>query len=309
MPKRAAITPTAKNQKRPRDNRDNRKAVKHANKMPPLYERPDIFEISDKDKKPVFHSGMHCKRGIFAYRDLLQELEHTFYLAEHNDESAARDLVELISQAVKRLNISAKCDPEWWKQFARQQRKWPLLWSRHKSVYQEANEILNRLEVGDGELVADSRAAGNAETEPFARVALQLIEYVDSVRHCCNIRLNAQIDEAEHVAAGVDVPFKIEMEAAQDYYDMSKPCWWREAGELPDVLCLELVDGWWRVAKQAFLEAYPDPVTQLPELEKIAKQQLNKDTRQTPGRIRQRILDILESRFRSLAGRTPLLPE
>ena len=110
-------------------------------------------------------------------------------------------------------------------------------------------------------------ARWNGDNDPFMRVASQLLEHVQM---------------AGWLVTHVESPTGWRKDSARLKY---------EGVTAKD---------WWAVAKKAFLEAYPHP-EEIAPLAKVATKRMEVNLR-SPGRIRHRILDILESRVNTVIG-------
>lgn len=260
--------------KRPHDTRDNCDSQ-------PSSKRPDLervlippFTIKDPDRpEAIYYSKPWGRRGNVSVNGVADRLERLASLAAENPKDKRllqQDFFRLIVSAVKRLNWLARKNPEQWRWLAGRSPTWPVLLSDHPKDWKKATERIRELGVGGDVSPRHYRGARwNGDNDPFMRVASQLMEHVQS--------------------AGWLVT------------EVASPTGWRKDSARLKYEGATAKD-WWVVAKHAFLEAYPHP-EQIAELTHVATQQLNEDTRRTPGRIKQRILDILESRVHTILGR------
>lgn len=205
-------------------------------------------------------------------------LERIAAVAEGNTREAnimRWEFFKLVRSAVQRLNYLVLLRPDQWQGLAEQNPQWPVLLSEHPADRKKAEAILKQLNVGGRVLPRRYRQAKwNTDRDPFMRAAGRLLEHVFQAAWLCG-----------------DDPM----------YPFCFVGWRRDAVKLREIeFSSQTWPDWWAVARVAFLEAYPHP-EDIKELADIAKQQLNKHTRRTPGRIKHRILDILESRIRSIA--------
>jgi hypothetical protein len=189
----------------------------------------------------------------------------------------ARDtLAHLTSTAVQQLANLTKRQPELWRPIAEDCFQWPVLLSPHPMFKKQAEGILRDLKVGaESGLRSDSKARWNTENDYAGYVAEALLTQLA----VATLLLS---EHPEHHA--------------------KLRGWQCDAIRLPGSFSADTWREWWAVARAFFLEAYPHS-EEISELACIARQQLEPVKHHTPGRIRHRILYILESRFRSLAGR------
>ena len=266
-----------KKQKRtnPRDTCDTRD-TRQAGAPPITFLQPFKILPLDTPSAPVWDTSFESCKTISGIQNGFNAL---FRMAQEDSPDGLltrKILCDLTSTIVGQLNDLTRFKPDLWRPIAVDCIAWPVLSSPHPMIKAQAEATLKALNVGSSKtgLRADHSARWNAVNDFVSCVALQLLCQFASAR----VTLMRQPD----LESGLQG-------------------WRRDFLELPTTFSPETWREWWEVARQYFLEAYPHP-EQIKELAQIARQQLDPDLH-TPGRIKGRILYILESRFRSLAGR------
>jgi hypothetical protein len=183
--------------------------------------------------------------------------------AEAGSAEAAKRLTSAAAFGAERLNAVAAKTPKLFQSSAAGMSRWPVMRSRHPHMT-DSDDVLKAVTLGES-LNVQLDQHSKWKPDKAGRIAFRLLRYM----------LDAWNEDAEFDEGG-DVPT---MKAALKPFDKDS------------------ASKWWRFAEMAFLHTYPQP-QEIPELDALVT---TPSRRKSPGRRKQRILDLIGERFRNMA--------
>lgn len=187
--------------------------------------------------------------------------------ASKGDEEAIDSLLDVIVETVNWIESIASKDPALMKRSARHRIVWPMLCSVHSRLRRNPGTFLAGLELGKA-LPMSLDPLSKWKVDPASGIAVDLLEYISNLRAISKVR---RCDEYGTFG-----------EAARS---------------LPEFDNKDSAEKWWELAKALLLKTYQNP-ERLPEFSELVTA---KTHRSSPGRMKQRILRIIQDRFISLA--------
>jgi hypothetical protein len=187
-------------------------------------------------------------------------------LAETKNRTAIDSLIKIAHDATSYLNRVVLASTEVAKhasQSARLMKSWPILKAPKPAWSDDQKEVFKRLKVGSDYPFLNDPGARAKHHDLAGRIATQLWGHVKFAR------MYPGLCDADWASNAIGLPVFTKEKAAE----------------------------WWRVAKPALLEGYPQPETDATLRQLVTA----KSKRKSPGRMRSRILQVLKQRFESLA--------
>lgn len=244
--------------------------------------RPKITATAKKQtRKPMTRDEI--ERLYFSRQQIAKtEAMYLAWDAYNNDVEALEALVNVGRCVATLLETLIEEKPELCVSVARRFSVWPVGLNRDPKAQREVARQLKKLEVGaDVFGVGDSVSRFDLE-DSFTYTAKAL--YWELIRAAYKY---------------------LDLQDSKPKSCLQLPAYYKQAvALLPKDITMESVEDWWRVAKQIWDEGgYPADKHRKASLMKLAASRFHKDdkTRRTPGRLRAKALEILRSRFLSLA--------
>lgn len=219
--------------------------------------------------------------------------------AVEGDDLAINGLLELFVHGIDDFHSIARKHPKYFRPIARRRSDWPFLIGWHPTLMPHSRDrstIAERfmlfLELGSKTGIRPKSKW--KYSDPFTKAANRLLEYMGYIRtqNRYPYRILAQANSRKLKAS--------EIKKASDAHIRRLPLWVRNIVKLP-TLSSGTAPLWWEHAETILKKAYPCPET-IEWLATPAKDSLGiDDAKQTPGRVRARIIDFIARRFHRLA--------
>jgi hypothetical protein len=238
-------------------------------------------ERSEKESQSFYESDRELTANLFVHATVSNGavncladkaaimLNRVFKLAEQGNIRAADRLAQIVCRWCDKMNNLARSKPELFRPRARQCWKWPVMKSLHPGLSDDDELILKNLELGkETHLELDKSARW--KLDEAAEHASSLLFYIFQVRkiHFYQDKYTAWLTKAAR--------------ALPEFNDDSAP-------------------HWWELAREILLAIYPEPH----KVSELAKLVTAKSHRKSGGRMKARILEILEKRFKAFAKPAP----
>jgi hypothetical protein len=191
--------------------------------------------------------------------------------AQGGNAGSAWALASLAQLATHELEHLGRDRPELLRTLARNAHAWPVMKSKRKALSDEEKELFSKIELGADSILELDPATAKWKMDVAGRIAYGLLLCVEHARYPVNPTI-----WNEHRNCKVATIAK----SLKPFSDNTAPAWW-DAAEL------------------ALFDSYPRATLHnVPELNALVT---SKSKRKSPGRIRQAILETLQSRFLSFA--------
>lgn len=223
------------------------------------------FEESEKDPE----CNMDTQEAVnILLAKIASYLKLVISLADMGNLSGMIGVSEVASRTVDNLNRIASSKPRSVQVIAHLRERWPVQMSLHPKLCDDYKSLLKAIELGRA-LHKDFSPGARWVRDEVGKIAEDLLTFMSNFRKA---------------------------------YIHLDPCYanlGKEAALLGEFEDKDAARAWWAVAEKVFLLTYPHPEA-LPEFAKLVTAASH---RKSPGRIRQRFLSLLESRFISYAGK------
>lgn len=201
-------------------------------------------------------------------------------LSEDGNEDAQRNFLISVYEPLAQMFRLAEEQPDILRNQARKSAGWPLVYSPHPEYQKRHQEVMKRLEVGrDAVLKVTTPPAMGKRNRRWTlesaatRYAYQALQVVNTNNaYSASISMDAEVQ------------------------GITLPQWVKDAAKLPP-LKKRTAKKWFAVCKQAILEAYPAIETE-PEWKNVSSH----SNRETPARVRAKILSMIEQSFLGLVN-------
>ncbi len=182
--------------------------------------------------------------------------------AKAGDAEAAQRLAYIALDLASTLEGLAQTNPDLLKPYARNCHAWPVAAMKREMQNERVKKLFSEIELGaDAQIELDAQTA-KWKLDRAGEIAYALLDYINAAR----------LRPKRYGKFG------------------------RQAKALKP-FCDDSSGDWWKLAVDALLSHYPEPDKEK-ELERLVT---SPSKRRSPGRIRQRILEILQARFFSFA--------
>jgi hypothetical protein len=188
-----------------------------------------------------------------------------FRLVAKENKHAARYFAAIMRDSCARMNRLARSRPELFRPVTRLSWKWPVMKSLHPHLSDDHETLLRDLQLGqDTPLELDKSARW--KLDKAAEYAFALVAYIYEARR-------TDVPQTDYVASVTHAA-----RALPEFNDDSS-------------------QEWWELAKEILLVTYPEPQN----VSEFATLVTAPSHRRSGGRMKVRILEILESRFKGFA--------
>lgn len=181
---------------------------------------------------------------------------------------ALSEIFDVAIRVVGLLNSTASRQPDLIKRFAGKCHQWPVITSLHPGLCEDSEFLLRQIELGK-RLPVQLEKSTKWKLDEAGRIAWKLLFKI----------WNARSENRDQ---------------STDYGSFVKV-----VDELPQFCDKQSASKWWDVGREMLLLTYPNPEA-IPELARLVTAASH---RKSPGRIRQRILEIIKSRFLAFASK------
>ncbi len=200
-------------------------------------------------------------------------------MARNGNADAAQELARLAGKATEHLIKICKVRPELVRPLARHFRAWPVIKRRNAKLSADEQDLFATIQLGANDFIELDAQTAKWKLDDAGKITYGLLNYI-------RVSRGSPPHGFDNGAIGKYVKEKL----PRDFDD-------------------ENATDWWKVAREILLFSYPDPHT-IQEFNQLVPLKIRRKSdgrivanpkRKTPGKLKQEILSILESRFLAFA--------